>query len=133
MNQRPLADEMLDTLQRRVFEYFQHEDSPANGLLADKTQKECPASIAATGLALAAYPVGVERGFIERDAARQLTLKTLRFFWSSPQGTEPNATGYKGFYYHFLNMQTGRRVWNCELSTVDTIASTAGCRHTTSG
>jgi hypothetical protein len=46
-------------------------------------------------------------------------LAALRFFWNSPQGTEPDATGYKGFYYHVLDMQTGRRAWQCELSTVD--------------
>ncbi|MEO6567718.1 MAG: glucoamylase family protein [Bryobacteraceae bacterium] len=127
MNEPVLGSEpLLDTLQRRVFEYFQHEDNPANGLVSDKTAQDCPASIAATGMALAAYPVGVERGFIERATARRLTLTTLRFFWNSPQGTEENATGYKGFYYHFLDMQTGRRVWNCELSTVDTTFLLAG-------
>src|SRR4029079_15291198 len=70
--------------------------------------------------------VGVERGFLQRTEARQLTLATLRFFWNSPQGTEPDATGYKGFYYHFLDMQTGRRVWQCALSTVDTTFLLAG-------
>jgi hypothetical protein len=116
----------LDTLQNKVFDYFRFENNPANGLVADKTQPGSPASIAAIGLALAAYPVGVERGLIERSAARELTLATLRFFWNSPQGTEPDATGYKGFYYHFLDMQTGRRVWQCELSTVDTTFLLAG-------
>ncbi|MBK5271457.1 MAG: hypothetical protein JJE22_10630, partial [Bacteroidia bacterium] len=52
-------------------------------------------------------------------AAVERTLATLRFFWNSAQGSEPEATGYKGFYYHFLDMKTGRRVWECELSTVD--------------
>lgn len=126
MNQPAISDEMLDTLQRETFEYFRHEANPANGLVADKTREGAPASIAAVGLALAAYAVGVERGFIERAQARQLTLATLRFFWNSPQGTEPDATGYKGFYYHFLDMQTGRRAWQCELSTIDTTFLLAG-------
>jgi hypothetical protein len=77
----------------------------------DKTAADWPASIAATGLALGAYPVGVKRGFMARSAAVERTLNTLRFFGNSPQGTEPNATGYKGFYYHFLDMNSGRRVW----------------------
>jgi hypothetical protein len=51
---------------------------------------------------------------------------TLRFFWNSPQGTEPDATGYRGFYYHFLDMNTGRRAWECELSTIDTTLLLAG-------
>lgn len=120
MNQPRLSDFMLDGLQRKTFEYFVHEDNPANGLIADKTQAGSPASIAAVGLALAAYPIGVERGFLTRELAREKSLATLRFFWRSPQGTEPDAAGYKGFYYHFLDMQTGRRVWQCELSTIDT-------------
>ena len=54
------------------------------------------------------------------------TLATLRFFWNSPQGPEPDATGYQGFYYHFLDMQTGRRAWDCELSTIGTTLLLAG-------
>src|SRR5262249_5638367 len=71
-------------------------------------------------LALSAFPGVVEHGQIARAEAAARVLTTLRFFWTSQQGPEPNATGYKGFYYHFLDMETGRRVWNCELSTVDT-------------
>jgi len=92
----------------------------------DKTAPDWPASIAATGLALACYPVGVERGFMSRTAAVARTLATLRFFWNSRQGPEPDATGYHGFYYHFLDMQTGRRAWQCELSTVDSAFLLAG-------
>ena len=120
------VDIELEQLQRESFGYFLHEANPANGLRVDKTAKDWPASIAATGLALACYPVGVERGFMSRAAAVARTLATLRFFWSSPQGPDPDATGYKGFYYHFLDMQTGRRAWLCELSTVDSAFLLAG-------
>ncbi|MER8780219.1 hypothetical protein NKH60_02960 [Mesorhizobium sp. M1006] len=116
----------LAILQRETFDYFIHEANPANGLILDKTEANWPASIAATGLALACYPVGVERGFISRGAAAERTLATLRFFWNSPQGPEPDATGYRGFYYHFLDMQTGRRAWQCELSTIDSTLLLAG-------
>jgi hypothetical protein len=71
-------------------------------------------------LALTAYVVGVERSWVTRAEAVKRVLTTLRFFRDSPQGTEPDATGYKGFYYHFLDMKTGRRAWACELSTIDT-------------
>ena len=54
------------------------------------------------------------------------TLKVLRFFWNSPQGAEADVTGYKGFYYHFLDMQTGKRAWKCELSLIDTTFLLAG-------
>jgi len=116
----------LEVLLRESFSYFAHETNPANGLVIDKTAPDWPASIAATGLALAAYPVGVERGCMSRAAAVERTLATLRFFWNSPHGPEPDATGYRGFYYHFLDMQTGRRAWQCELSTVDSTFLLAG-------
>jgi len=119
-------DAMLHHLQRETFAYFLHEANPKNGLVRDKTKKDWPASIAATGLALAAYPIGVERGFLTRAAAIKRTLATLRFFWNSPQSAEPDATGYRGFYYHFLDMRTGKRAWKCELSTIDSTFLLAG-------
>ena len=125
-NRKLTVDAELEKLQRETFGYFLHETNPANGLVIDKTAADWPASIAATGLALACYPVGVERGFMSRAAAVERTLATLRFFWNSPQGPEPDATGYKGFYYHFLDMRTGRRAWQCELSTVDSTFLLAG-------
>lgn len=123
---RPISHAGLETLQRDSFNYFLHETNCANGLVIDKTKANAPASIAATGLALAAYPVGVARGFITRRAAAERTLATLRFFWSSPQGPQFDATGYRGLYYHFLDMQTGRRALDCELSTVDSAFLLAG-------
>jgi hypothetical protein len=119
-------DAMLHQLQREAFEYFIKESNPSNGLVKDKSQTGSPASIAAVGLALTAYPVGVERSFISRAHAAKRTLATLRFFWNSTHGTGVEATGYRGFYYHFLSMRTGRRVWKCELSTVDTALLLAG-------
>ena len=116
----------LDKLQHESFNGFLYEANAANGLLIDKTAPDGPASIAATGLALAAYPVGVERRYMSRSAAVEGTLTTLCFFWTSPHGPEPDATGYNGFYYHVLDMQTGRRAWQCELATVDTTFLLAG-------
>ena len=119
-------DGLLEKIQKDTFAYFLKETNPANGLVADKTRSDWPASIAATGLALASYPVGVERGFISRLEAVEITRATLRFFRDSPQGTERDATGYKGFYYHWLDRHTGRRAWKCELSTVDSTFLLAG-------
>ncbi len=99
MSSEQLADDAeLEKLQRESFKYFLHETNPTNGLVMDKTAADWPASIAATGFALAAYPVAVERGLMTRVAAVERTLNTLRFFWNSPQGPEPDATGYRGFY-----------------------------------
>jgi hypothetical protein len=122
----PSSKVMLQDIQDKAFAYFLHETNPLNGLVADKTAKNWPASIAATGLALSCYPIAVERGLMPRGVAMNRTLATLRFFRDSPHGTEPDATGYRGFYYHFLDMQTGRRAWECELSTVDTAFLFAG-------
>jgi hypothetical protein len=123
---KPAVDMELESLQRDTFNYFLRWTNPRNGLVLDKNAPNWPASIAATGLALAVYPVAVERGFIERKAAIDTVLATLRFFWTSEQGTEPDASGYRGFYYHFLDMQSGRRAWQCELSTVDSTIFLAG-------
>ncbi len=126
MSDSTISPEVLEGLQRETFNYFIHDANPVNGLIADKTKPGAPASIAAVGLALSSYPVGVERRFISRADAVQRTLTTLRFFHNSIQSTEKDATGYKGFYYHFLDMTSGRRVGQCELSTIDTAFLLAG-------
>ncbi len=119
-------DEMLTLLQKRTFTYFLNEANPKTGLIADKTQPGSPASIAATGIGLSCYITGVERGFITRTKAIKRILTLLKFLHSSNQSTDADATGYKGFYYHFLDMERGKRVWKCELSTIDTAILLAG-------
>jgi len=120
------GDAQVDALQRHSFQYFKHETNLANGLVADKSQPGSPASIAAMGFALAAYTVGVERGWMKRADALARSLTMMPFLWASPQGTAPGATGYKGFCYHFLDMDTGQRAGLCELSTIDTTFLLAG-------
>ena len=119
-------EQMLNDLQRETFAYFLKEVDPDTGLIADKTKPESPSSIAAVGLGLSCYITGVERGFLTREEAITRTLAILRFFLNSQQGQEPHATGYKGFYYHFLDMKTGQRTWESELSTADTAILMAG-------
>jgi hypothetical protein len=120
------SKQLMQRLQSKAFAYFRYETNLENGLVSDKTAPDWPCSIAATGLGLSAYPVAVERGLMSHKTALTRTLKTLRFFCDSPQGKAPDATGYRGFYYHFLDMQTGRRAWRCELSTVDSALLFAG-------
>ena len=119
-------DALLDRLQRAAFNYFLHSVNPLNGLIADNTRPAAPSSIAAVGFALSVYPVGVERGWIERADAARRTLVSLQFFMSSDQSGAADATGYRGFYYHFLDMQTGARAWLSELSLMDTALLVAG-------
>jgi hypothetical protein len=122
-----LEDEMfLDTLQYYSFLYFINEINPENGLVRDRTQPESPASMAATGFALPIWSIGAERGWISRDRAKQLTLNLLNFLWTAEQSDRDSATGYKGFFYHFVDIKTGKRMWDCELSSIDTGLLLAG-------
>jgi hypothetical protein len=116
----------LAVLQRHTFSYFVHEANPANGLVRDNTRYGSSCSIAAVGLGLACYPVAVRRGFLTRREAAGRTRTTLDFFAGSPQGPEPDASGYRGFFYHFLDTRTGRRARDSELSTMDTAILIAG-------
>ena len=78
------------------------------------------------GFALASYPIAVDRSYVTRARALARTLATLRFFWNAPHGPMPDATGHRGFFYHFLDVETGRRAWRSELSTIDTTILIAG-------
>lgn len=112
----------LDDLEHRTFQFFWDTTNPANGLAPDHWPGQSFSSIAAVGFGLTAYGVGVERGWISRDQAVKRTLTTLRFFADAPQNaSEDDAIGYHGFFYHFLDMKSGKRFarWT-EVSTVDT-------------
>ena len=122
----PGDEALLDRLQRAAFGYFRQALNPANGLIADTSRENSPCSIAVVGFALSAYPVAVERGWMARADAVERSLATLRFFHDSDQSGSPEASGYKGFYYHFLDIHTGAREWRSELSMVDTALLIAG-------
>jgi hypothetical protein len=122
-----VTDETLLTdLQRAAFGYFVELVNPANGLVADTSRAGSPVSIAVVGFALSCYPVAVERGWMARTDAVTRSLAALRFFNASDQSGSPVATGYNGFYYHFLDPATGARVWRSELSMIDTALLIAG-------
>src|SRR5712675_2420585 len=103
--------EMLATLQSQTFNYFLKYLNPKNGLIADKSKPDSHSSIAAVGLGISSYVVAVERNLISREEGIHKILTVLNFFLAGQQGPEVNAMGYKGFYYHFLYMDTGRRAW----------------------
>lgn len=113
---------MVDQLEKRTFDWFWDSANPKNGLVPDHYPGPSFSSIAAVGFGLTAYGVGVERGYITRNQAIDRTLATLKFFHDAPQnGSEDDATGFHGFFYHFLDIHTGKRDarW-VELSSVDT-------------
>jgi hypothetical protein len=125
-----LPDEaFLDLVQRTAFDYFWYETNSENGLIKDRSGDPSLSSIASVGFGLSVLTVGIDRGWINREAGRARVLTTLQFLWNSPQGPEADATGYKGFYYHFLDLQTGRRARGSELSTVDTALLLGGVLH----
>jgi hypothetical protein len=113
---------MVADLEQRTFRWFWDSANPQNGLIPDHYPGKSFSSIAAVGFGLTAYGVGVERGYIKREQAVDRTLATLRFFKNAPQNDgEDDTTGYHGFFYHFLDMKTGKREnRQIELSSVDT-------------
>jgi hypothetical protein len=126
LSRPPTDEDLLPLLQFTTLLYYLHCSNPDNGLVRDKTEATAPASIAAMGMALACIPVIVERGVLFREFAAKIARKKLSFLWECSQGPEPDASGYKGFFYHFLDMETGRRAWQCELSTIDSAFLFAG-------
>ncbi len=108
----------LIDLEQRTFRFFWETANPKNGLVPDRYPTPSHASIAAVGFGLTAYPIGVERDYISRIDAQRRVLATLRYFAS--------ATNEHGFYYHFIDMRSGARASDSEISTVDTALLLAG-------
>lgn len=123
----PGAWAFLDTLSERTFRWFWDSSDPETGLTPDRTPTKSFSSVGAVGFALTAYPIGAERGYVSRAQAAERVRRTLRFFWEAPQDSSPaGSTGYRGFFYHFLDPATGHRFERVELSTMDTALLLAG-------
>ncbi|WP_031370773.1 MULTISPECIES: glucoamylase family protein [Lysobacter] len=124
----PLKQERLELpplfrdIEKRTFQFFWDTTNEQNGLTPDRYPSRPFASIASVGFSLTAYPIGIEKGWVSRTQAVDRTLLTLKFLRDLPSGPQASGKGsYKGFYYHFLDMQKGQRYdsW-VELSSVDT-------------
>ena len=121
------TDALLDTLQHTGFNYFWNQANPTNGLVRDRSQSGSVCSIASTGFGLSSICIAIDHGWITREAGRTRVLTTLNTFWNGPQGPGDTGTiGYKGLYYHWLDMFTATRTWDSELSTIDTALLFAG-------
>ncbi|MDZ4701043.1 MAG: glucoamylase family protein [Rhodothermales bacterium] len=117
----------LDDVQRRTFAWFWETTADSTGLVPDRHPSRTFSSVAAVGFGLTAYGIGAERGYITRVEAAERTLAALRFFWESPHGETPaGVIGHRGFFYHFLEFETGHRFRETELSTIDTALLMAG-------
>jgi hypothetical protein len=117
-------DVLLDEIQRAAFRFFQEQADPRTGLIRDRahsdgSKSEGKASIAASGFALSGWAVATQRGWVDRGAALVQVRKALRFL----ADTAPRK---HGFFYHFMEMDTGARAWKCELSPIDTGLFLAG-------
>jgi hypothetical protein len=119
---KPALPPLFVDIEKRTFQFFWDTSNEENGLTPDRYPSRPFSSIASTGFALTAYPIGVESGWVSRTQAVERTLTTLKFFRDAPTGPQRSGVaGYKGFYYHFIDMDSGKRVnsW-VELSSVDT-------------
>jgi len=126
-NEEMTDEEFLDMVQELAFDFFWKEANPSNGLIRDRNTDWSPSSIASVGFGLTAIGIGIERGWINREQGRDRVLTTLQTFWTKPQGRDPDGyIGYKGFYYHFIDMNTALRVWDSEVSSIDTALLLAG-------
>src|SRR5258708_8197409 len=114
----PEDDQLLDELEKRGFQFFWEQASPQTGLIKDrcnvlKDDTTVVASIAATGFGLTALCIGEQRGLISPSAAPDRVLLTLRFLWKK-------MPTHRGFFYHFADLNNGERIWDSEVSSVDT-------------
>ncbi len=112
-------ENFLDKLEYDSLLYFAGEANPANGLIKDSSRPGAPCSVAAVGFGLSALCIGDSRGWIEKGQAYERVLIILKTF-------RDKIPAEHGFFYHFLDMRTGRRTWNSELSSIDTALFLAG-------
>lgn len=121
----PTGQALLDTLSRRTVNYFYEQSFPETGFTRDRAanfeikDQRRVASIAATGFSLAALAIGAKRGWLDEYKAKERTITTLNALLTK-------APRKNGWYYHWLDWQTGARVWESEVSTIDTAILVGG-------
>jgi hypothetical protein len=111
-------EQFLDELEQKTFLYFWEQSNPQTGLIKDRCNVRAEdtsivASIASTGFGLTAICIAEKRGFISHQEARLRVIATLSFLWKK-------LPTHRGFFYHFANINTGERIWDSEVSSVDT-------------
>jgi len=111
-------DQFLDALERANFLFFWEQGNPQTGLIKDRcnvraNDTSLAASIASTGFGLTAICIADQRGYISHADARLRVLRALSFLWHK-------LPTHRGFFFHFANINTGERIWDSEVSSVDT-------------
>src|ERR1700704_3222288 len=114
----PEDDQFLDDLERSSFLFFWEQANPLTGLIKDRCNVRINdtgvvASIASTGFGLSAICIAEKRGYISHQDARLRVIATLVFLWRK-------LPTHRGFFFHFANINTGERIWDSEVSSVDT-------------
>ena len=120
----PADDRLLDEIERAGFQFFAEQAHPRTGLVRDRARadgstSEGKASIAASGFAFSAWVVATERGWVSRAEALERVRHKLRFLTNETPRRH-------GFFYHFMEMDTGARAWRCEVSSIDSALLFAG-------
>ena len=118
----PLSGEdhaLLTQIQKDTLTYFVRLSDKNTGLTRDSSQPSSPASIAATGFSLAAFAIADSHGWLPQGYAVKYIRKTLRTLLHQTANEE-------GFFYHFIDRQSGKRVWSSEASSIDTALLLAG-------
>jgi hypothetical protein len=117
-------DQFLEEVEKAHFQFFLEQTNPQTGLVKDRSavasnDKGMVASIAATGFGLTALCIADSRGYVSSGNARDRVAAALRFLWKK-------LPTHRGFFYHFANVNTGERIWDSEVSSVDTAILLAG-------
>lgn len=121
-------DDFLEDLSRRGFLFFWEQGDPHTGLVLDRVRANgtrtsgrhfLVASTALTGFYLSALCIGHQRRWMDPNQIRERVRFCLRHLANEQENV-------LGWYYHFVNQKDGERVWNCEVSTIDTALLLAG-------
>ena len=128
------ADALLDDLEAQGCDFFYNEASPKSGLVRDRAPQtgrslSRVASIAATGFGLSALCIAAKRNYLRPSDCEGRVEKTLAFLLEE-------CPHEHGFLYHFIDMESGQRMFGSELSSIDTALLLCGvllCREYFSG
>ncbi len=114
----PEDDDVLNQIEQAAFLFFWEQGNPQTGLIKDRCNvrtkdTSTAASIASTGFGLTAICIAHQRGFVSNADARLRVVQTLSFLWHK-------LPTHRGFFFHFANINTGERMWDSEVSSIDT-------------
>lgn len=120
----PEDHRLLDEIELTGFRFFAEQSHPLTGLVRDRARADGSpskgkASIAASGFAFNAWVIATERGWVTRTEALTRIRSMLHFLVTE-------APRQHGFFYHFMEMDTGARAWKCEVSSIDSSLLYAG-------